>query len=67
MIEDQVALELKLSDVDLVLKHLQRKRLVNGKGASRLAEEASRLVLPRAAATDQSAPVVDVDALLLRW
>ena len=67
MIEDNIALELKLSDVDAVLKHLQRKRLISGKGATRLAEEAVKVVLPPDVATATDAPVVDVDTLLLRW
>ena len=52
----------------LILKHLQRKRLVSAKGAGVLAEEAAKLCLPPAEKdAAQAEPVVDVDQLLLRW
>lgn len=66
---DGYALELKLSDVDLILKHLARKRLVSGKGLRVLGEEASRMELPPPGPNEppREAPCVDVDQLLLRW
>ena len=53
----------------LILKHLQRKRLVSGKGAALLAAEAAQLVLPEREPPEppREAPCVDVDQLLLRW
>ena len=67
LIEDTVSLELKLSDVELVLKHLQRKRLVSAKGAMALGDEAEKLVLPRSRSVEREGPSVDVDQLLLKW
>lgn len=67
--EDEFALEIKLTDVDLILKHLARKRLVGSKGLRTLAEEASRLELPPRGPNEpeRETPCVDVDQLLLRW
>ena len=67
--EDAVALELRLTDVDLILKHLARKRLVSSKGLRTLAQEAAKLELPAAGVGEviREAPSVDVDQLLLKW
>jgi hypothetical protein len=69
LLEDDVGLELRISDVEEILKHLQRKRLVSQKGASVLAAEARALELPATEGGEASrdAPSVDVDELLLRW
>ena len=69
LLEDHMALELKLTDVDLVIKHLLRKRLVSQKGAKHLMEEALKLELPPPAANEpqREGPSVDVDQLLMRW
>ena len=73
--DEQMPLELKLSDVDLVIKHLLRKRLVSPAGARALPRVAAALELPSHEDDDaasappppRAAPCVDVDQLLLKW
>ncbi len=66
---DDLPVELRLSDVDIVVRHLQRKRLVSSVGGDVLREAALRLELPQAPppAPQRAAPCVDVDQLLLAW
>lgn len=61
--------ELKISDLEMILKHLQRHRLVSAAGAKKLSEVARELVLPPPPppAPPRDEPVVSVDELLLRW
>lgn len=70
LVEEHVALELRLEDVDEIIKHLLRKRLVSAKGAGVLKEEAATLAVEQQlppASSSAPASAVDVEALLIRW
>ena len=56
--------------VDEIIKHLLRKRLVSAKGAGVLKEEAATLAVEQQlppASSSAPASAVDVEALLIRW
>lgn len=61
MVDDTFALELRMSDVQLVVQHLRKKRLLNARGAAALVAEARKLQLPED--PSRSEPVVSVDAM----
>ena len=69
MVEEPIALELKMNDVALVVQHLVRKHLVSNKGATALLEAASEIELPPPPANEpqRKEAAVDVDQLLLKW
>ena len=70
LLEAEQSSMLRLEDVDTVLEHLRRKRLVGASGVQKLRDAAAALHFESSAAAESSADqpaVVSVDAVLLRW
>jgi hypothetical protein len=67
--ELDVTAELRLNDVEVVLRHVQRHQLVSATGTKVLRDAAAAIVLPPPPppAPPREAPAVSIDELLVRW